>query len=63
MVKNLPNSAGDIRDVGLIPGLGRFPPWRKIWQPTPAFLPGVSHRKRRWKASVHRVANSQTSLK
>ena len=23
MVKNLPASAGDIRDVGLIPGLGR----------------------------------------
>ena len=25
MVKNLPASAGDIRDVGLIPGLGRSP--------------------------------------
>ena len=23
-VKNLPASAGDIRDAGLIPGLGRF---------------------------------------
>ena len=25
MVKNPPASAGDIRDVGLIPGSGRFP--------------------------------------
>ena len=25
MVKNLPAHAGDIRDTGLIPGLGRFP--------------------------------------
>ena len=24
-VKNLPAKAGDIREVGLIPGLGRFP--------------------------------------
>ena len=24
VVKNLPANAGDIRDVGLIPGLGRF---------------------------------------
>ena len=25
MVKNLPASAGDIRDTGLIPGFGRYP--------------------------------------
>ena len=25
VVKNSPANAGDIRDVGLIPGLGRFP--------------------------------------
>ena len=25
MVKNLPANAGDIRDVGLIPGLRRYP--------------------------------------
>ena len=28
MVKNLPANAGDARDVGLIPRLGR-PPWRR----------------------------------
>ena len=25
VVKNLPAEAGDARDIGLIPGLGRFP--------------------------------------
>ena len=25
MVKNFPANAGDVRDVGLIPGLGRYP--------------------------------------
>ena len=25
VVKNTPANAGDVRDVGLIPGLGRFP--------------------------------------
>ena len=42
VVKNLPASAGDARDLGSIPGLGRFP-WRRKWQPTPVFLPGESH--------------------
>ena len=45
MVKNLPASAGDIRDSGSIPGLGRFP-WRREWQFTPVFLPGESHGQR-----------------
>ena len=40
-VKNLPANAGDTRDVGSIPGLGRSP-WRMEWQPTPVFLPGES---------------------
>ena len=45
MVKNLPASAGDVRDTGSIPGLERFP-WRRAWQPTPVFLPGESHGQR-----------------
>ena len=36
VVKNLPASAGDVRDSGIIP-------WRRKWQPTPVFLPGESH--------------------
>ena len=38
MVKNLPANAGDIRDLGLIPG--QEDPWRRAWQPTPVFMPG-----------------------
>ena len=49
MVKNLPAKGGDIRDMGLIPGLGRSPemematyssilvwkiPWTEGWQAT-----------------------------
>ena len=30
--------------MGSIPGSGRFP-WRRKWQPAPAFLPGKSHGK------------------
>ena len=49
-VKKLPANAGDTRDVGLIPGLGRSSGgghgkilWRRAWQPTPVILPGESH--------------------
>ena len=40
LVKNPPVNAGDIRDVGSIPGSGRSPGGRK---PTQVFLPGKSH--------------------
>ena len=43
VVKNLPTNAGDVRDVGSIPGQeGPL----EAWQPTPAFLPGKSHGQR-----------------
>ena len=45
VLKNPPVNAGDVRDEGLIPGLGRFP-WRRTWQPTPVFFPGESHGQR-----------------
>ena len=38
-VKNLPANAGDIRDARSI---GKIP-WKRKWQPTPAFLPGEAH--------------------
>ena len=41
VVKSLPACAGDIRDVGSIPGSGRFPK-RRSWQPIPVFLVGES---------------------
>ena len=46
VVKNLPANAGDVRDVGSIPGSGRFP-WRRKWQLTPVFSPGEFHGQRR----------------
>ena len=45
MVKNMPANAGDVIDIGLIPGSGRFP-WRRAWQPTPVFLSGEFHGQR-----------------
>ncbi|XDB64006.1 hypothetical protein AB1E18_017323 [Capra hircus] len=39
VVKSPPVSAGDVRDVGQTPGVGR-------WDPTPVFLPGESHGQR-----------------
>ena len=46
VVKNLPGNAGDIRNTGLIPGLGRSPGGSRAWQPTPVFLPGKFHGQR-----------------
>ena len=43
VVKNTPANAGDKRDMGLIPGLGRSPEGE---QSTPVFLPGESHGQR-----------------
>ena len=45
VVKNSPVNAGYIRDVGLIPGLGRSP-WRRAQQPTSVFLNGEFHGQR-----------------
>ena len=45
VVKNPPANAGDIRDMGSIPGSERSP-WRRKWQPTPVFLPEESHGQR-----------------
>ena len=47
VVKNLPVSAGDAGDTGLIPESGRLTAWSRKWQPTPVFLPGKFHGQRR----------------
>ena len=68
VVKNLPADAGEIRDVGSTPELGRCPgdgkmPWRWAWQLTPIFFPGESHGQRSLVGYiVHRVAKSQAQL-
>ena len=38
-------------------------PWRRAWQPTPVTLPGESHVRRGWQATVRGVATSWTQLK
>ena len=61
VVKNLPVKAGDVTDLGLIPGLGRFPgggygnPFQYSWQGNPMD-------RGAWWATVHRVAKNQTQL-
>ena len=45
VVKDTPANAGDIRDVGFDPWVGKLS-WRRVQQPTPVFLPGESHGQR-----------------
>ena len=54
VVKNPPASAGDLTDVGSVPGGREKIPWRRAWQPTPVFLPRESHRGA-WRATAHGV--------
>ena len=61
-VKSTPVKAGDIRDVGLIPGSGKNL-WRKAWQPNPGFLPGESYEQRSLEGYSPYVAKSWTKLK
>ena len=62
VVKNLPANAGDIRDMGLIPRLGRSPggghgsPLQYSWLENPMD-------RGAWQATVHRVTKSCTRLK
>ena len=62
MVKYMAASAGDTRDVGLIPGLGRSPGG---WHGNPLQYSCLENPKDReaWQATVHGVAESQTQLK
>ena len=62
MVKNLPASAGDIRDAGSIPGLGRSPGGGHGNPPQYSCLENPMDRGA-WRATVHRVAKSWTWLK
>ena len=62
MVKKLPVNAGDVRDTSLILEMGRAP-GGGLGQPTPVLLPGESHDRGAWWATLHRVAQSWTRLK
>ena len=45
MVKNLPANSRDARDVGSIPGLGRYPGWGGM-ATSSSILPGKAHGQR-----------------
>ena len=62
MVKNLPANAGDVRDMGYIPGLGRSSGGGHGNPLQVSFLENPIDR-RAWWATVHRVTKSQTQLK
>ena len=49
------------RRRGSHPGVGKIP-WRRKWQPTPAFSSEEPHGQRAWWATVPGVAKSQTRL-
>ena len=59
LVKNLPANAGDARDAGSIPGLGRFFGGRNG---NPLQYSGLANPMDRgaWQAAVHGVAKSQS---
>ena len=59
VVKNPPTNAGDVRDAGLISGLGRSPGGGRG---NPLQYPCLKNPMDRgdWRATVHRVAESDT---
>ena len=61
---NLPAGAGDLRDMGLIPGSGRYPGEGLGNLPQYQYS-CLEHSMDRgaWQAVVHRVAKSWTQLK
>ena len=62
VLKNLPANAGDIRDVGSIPGLGRLPGGGHGNSLQYSCLENPMDREDWW-ATIHGVAKSRTRLK
>ena len=62
VVKNLPVNAGDLRDVGSIPGWGRFPGEGNSNPLQSSCLENPMDRGA-WQATVHGVAKSRRQLK
>ena len=62
VIKNAPTNAGDIRDVGSIPGSGRFP-GEGNGDPLQYSCMENLMDSGAWWATVHGVAKSQTQLK
>ena len=62
VVKKPPANAGDIRDVGSIPGSGRFP-GAEHDNPVQFSCLEIPMDRGAWRATVHRIAKSWTRLK
>ena len=62
VAKNLPAYAGDLRDMGVIPGPGRSSEEGNSNPLQYSCLENPIHRGA-WQATVHRVTKSQTQLK
>ena len=62
VLKNSPASAGDVRDLGLIPGLGRSPGGGNGNPLQYSCLENPMDRGA-WQTAVHRVTKSRTRLK
>ena len=62
MVKNSPLNAGDVRDVGSIPGSGRFPGGGHGNPLQYSCLENPMDRGA-WRATVHRVVQGRAGLK
>ena len=62
VVKNLPTNEGDVRDMGLIPGLGKSPGEGK-GDPLQYSCLENSKDRGAWQATVRRAAKSRTRLK
>ena len=62
MVKNLPANAGDLRDVGSTPGLGRSPGGGH-GNPLQYFCLENPTDRGAWRATAHRVSKSRTQLR
>ena len=59
VVKNSPDNAGDLKDEGSIPGSGRFPR-EGNGNPLQYSCPENPMDRGAWRATVHRVAKSET---
>ena len=62
VVNNLPTDAGDVRDAGPIPGLGR-PSGGGLGNPLHYSCLENPMDREAWQATVHTVANTRTTLK
>ena len=54
--------AGDAGELWFDPWVGKMP-WRRVWQPTPVFLPGKSHGQDPWQSTgSQRVGHDWSDL-